>query len=118
MKYQWNITPDVEDNDFTPLVNKILNSNKSCFLDGPGGAGKSYLINMLKPRIREMNVNDDNVETEQEKQDSSKIMKIKKEYEIIKTKILSTTERLKTKLSKTRKQAALDKIKNDNLKLE
>ncbi len=45
-------------------------------------------------------------------------MKIKQEYEIIKTKILTTTERLKTKLRKTRKQAALYIIKYRNLKLE
>ena len=45
-------------------------------------------------------------------------MKIKQEYEIIKTKSLATTERLKTKLSKTRKQEAEERIVKLNNELK
>ena len=47
IKYNWNITPDIDDNNFKPLVNKIIDFNESYFITGPGGAGKSTLINML-----------------------------------------------------------------------
>jgi putative ribosome biogenesis GTPase RsgA len=50
IKYNWNITPDVNDDNFEPLVNKIIDSNQSYFITGPGGAGKSTLINMLKQK--------------------------------------------------------------------
>ena len=35
--YNWRVIPDVEDNDFKPLVDKVINSNQSCFITGPGG---------------------------------------------------------------------------------
>ena len=28
IKYNWNIIPDVDDNNFKPLVNKIIDSNE------------------------------------------------------------------------------------------
>ena len=59
IKYNWKITPDVDDNNFDPLVNKIIDSNESYFITGPGGAGKSTLINMLKQKIRELNEDDE-----------------------------------------------------------
>ena len=37
IKYNWNVIPDVEDNNFEPLVNKIIESNESYFITGPGG---------------------------------------------------------------------------------
>jgi energy-coupling factor transporter ATP-binding protein EcfA2 len=57
IKYNWNITPNVEDNNFEPLVTKIIDSNESYFITGAAGCGKSTLINMLKQSIK------DNVET-------------------------------------------------------
>lgn len=50
--HQYNIYNDVEDNDFKPLVDKILDSKKSVHIDGCAGAGKSTLIKMLQ---KEMN---------------------------------------------------------------
>jgi DNA replication protein DnaC len=45
---KWNTTPDVEGNDFEPLVNKIIDSNQSWLITGPPGAGKTTLINTIK----------------------------------------------------------------------
>ena len=41
----WNITPDVVDNKFKPHINKIIDSNQSWFINGPPGAGRTFLIN-------------------------------------------------------------------------
>jgi energy-coupling factor transporter ATP-binding protein EcfA2 len=48
---KWNITDDVSDNDFNPLVNLIIDSNKGINIDGCAGSGKSTLINMLKNKL-------------------------------------------------------------------
>ena len=58
IKYNWNVIPDVEDNNFEPLISKIIYSNESYFITGAGGCGISTLINMLKQRIRELNETD------------------------------------------------------------
>jgi deoxyadenosine/deoxycytidine kinase len=71
IKYNWNITPDVDDNNFEPLVNKIIDSNESYFITGPGGAGKSTLINMLKQRIRKAEYNEEVVDV---KKDTSAVI--------------------------------------------
>jgi ABC-type lipoprotein export system ATPase subunit len=63
IKYNWKITPDVDDNDFKPLVNKMIDSNESYFFMGAAGCGKSTLINILKQNIRE------NVETYDDKEE-------------------------------------------------
>ncbi len=42
---EFNITQDVGNNDFTPLINKIVDSNSSWLITGPPGAGKTTLIN-------------------------------------------------------------------------
>jgi 5-methylcytosine-specific restriction enzyme A len=51
----WDITPDVPDNNFEPLINKILNSNKSWLINGPPGAGKTTLINKIKEYLTNNN---------------------------------------------------------------
>ncbi len=43
-----NITQNVENNDFAPLIHKIDDSNTSWFITGPPGAGQTTLINMIK----------------------------------------------------------------------
>ncbi len=45
---EFNITQDVEKNDFEPLINIINDSNSSWLLTGPPEAGKTTLINMIK----------------------------------------------------------------------
>jgi hypothetical protein len=114
MKYKWNITSDVDDNDFMPLVNKILESNESYFITGAAGCGISTLINMIKQKIKET------CEEEEEEDiiESVDMIRIKQKYEMIKKKLQATTERLKTKLSKTRKQEADERIKKYNQELE
>ena len=51
--YNWRLTPDVHDNDFEPLVNKVIDSNESWFITGPGGSGKTTLLKMLQERLNE-----------------------------------------------------------------
>ena len=45
---QWKVINDVDDNDFTPLVNTIVQSNKSINIDGRAGTGKSTLIRKIQ----------------------------------------------------------------------
>jgi hypothetical protein len=49
--YEYNIIEDVTDNDFTPLVNTIIDSNKSIHIDGAAGCGKSYVIKQLQKQL-------------------------------------------------------------------
>jgi DNA replication protein DnaC len=49
--YNWRLTNDVEDNNFKPLVDKIINSNQSCFITGPGGSGKTTLLKQLQDEL-------------------------------------------------------------------
>ena len=42
---------DVEDNNFKPLVKKIVNELKSCFITGIAGSGKTTLVNQIKKYI-------------------------------------------------------------------
>jgi 5-methylcytosine-specific restriction enzyme A len=51
----WDITPDVPDNNFEPLINKILDSNESWLINGPPGAGKTTLINKIKEYLTNNN---------------------------------------------------------------
>jgi len=49
--YNWKLTTDVEGNDFKPLVDKIMNSNQSYFITGPGGSGKTTLLKQLQSEL-------------------------------------------------------------------
>ncbi len=48
---KWEIIPDTNDNDFTPLVNRIIDNKMSCNLDGPAGSGKSTLLKQLMKKM-------------------------------------------------------------------
>ncbi len=48
---KYNVISDVEDNNFAPLVNTIISSNKSIHIDGAAGCGKSYLIKQLQQQL-------------------------------------------------------------------
>ena len=48
-----NLIQDVEDNDFQPLVKKILESKQSFHIDGRAGCGKSTLIKMMQSKLKE-----------------------------------------------------------------
>ena len=39
--YNWRLTKDVNDNNFEPFVNKIMDSKQSWLITGPGGSGKT-----------------------------------------------------------------------------
>ena len=54
-KEQWTEYEDVKDNDFTPLVNTILDSNKSFNILGRAGCGKSTLIKKIQKKLNENN---------------------------------------------------------------
>ena len=47
-KPKFNIIDDVDDNNFEPLVKKIVDVLGNCFITGYPGAGKSTLINQTK----------------------------------------------------------------------
>jgi predicted AAA+ superfamily ATPase len=49
--YNWRLTNDVEDNKFKSLVDKIINSNQSCFVTGPRGSGKTTLLKLLQDEL-------------------------------------------------------------------
>ena len=56
----WKITKDVEDNDFTPLVNSIINPDtnkvKSCLIEARAGTGKSYLVKEIQKKLDSLNI--------------------------------------------------------------
>jgi 5-methylcytosine-specific restriction protein A len=53
----WNVIPDATDNDFTPLVDQILDSKLSCNLDGAAGTGKSTLLKQLMAKMDQKQLN-------------------------------------------------------------
>ena len=55
--YNWKLTYDVEDNDFKPLVDKIMKSEQSYFITGPGGSGKTTLLKQLQEVMTKQNKN-------------------------------------------------------------
>ena len=52
---EWNNINDVKDNDFTPLVDLIINDDMSINIDGLGGYGKSTLIKQIQKKLTENN---------------------------------------------------------------
>ena len=53
---EWNVTPDVNDNNFQPLVDLIMSSNKSVHIDGRAGTGKSTLIKEIQKKLTEQKI--------------------------------------------------------------
>lgn len=53
---EWIIYKDVENNNFTPLVDKIINLDKSCLITGPAGTGKSELIRQIKSQLEQKEI--------------------------------------------------------------
>jgi hypothetical protein len=49
---KFDVSEDVTDNDFKPLVDMIINSKKSFHIDGRAGCGKSTLIKMLQAEMK------------------------------------------------------------------
>ena len=47
------IIQDTNDNDFTPLVDRIIDNKMSCNLDGPAGSGKSTLLKQLMAKMHD-----------------------------------------------------------------
>ena len=54
---EWNITEDVQDNNFSVFVSDILNNNKSVHIDGRAGTGKSTLIKELQQEMDQRGLN-------------------------------------------------------------
>ena len=53
---EWNILDDIDNNDFSILVNKILDSKQSINIDGRAGTGKSTLINLLQSELKKRGI--------------------------------------------------------------
>jgi hypothetical protein len=49
-------TPDVEDNNFKPLIDLVLSFDKSVHLDGRAGCGKSTLVKGLQAELDSKNI--------------------------------------------------------------
>ena len=54
--HNFSIDNDVDTNDFKPLVDKILSSQKSYHIDGRAGCGKSFLIKLLQKELTERKI--------------------------------------------------------------
>ena len=54
--YNWRLINDVDDNNFEPLVNKVMDSKQSWFITGPGGSGKTSLIKDLQQKMDEQDL--------------------------------------------------------------
>jgi nucleoside-triphosphatase THEP1/ssRNA-specific RNase YbeY (16S rRNA maturation enzyme) len=52
MKPKYTMYKDVDDNNFKPLIEKMLNLNKSFTLQAPPGCGKSYFTNQLQNELK------------------------------------------------------------------
>ena len=52
-KFKWNEYEDVNDNDFEPLVETIIESEQSFHILGRAGTGKSTLIKQIQEKLNE-----------------------------------------------------------------
>lgn len=57
IKKMWNITEDVKNDDFTPIIKEVLESNKGCLLQGPAGSGKTYLLKLIIEELKAKKLN-------------------------------------------------------------
>jgi hypothetical protein len=48
----WKVSNDNEGNDFSQYVSQIVGSNESWNIDGPAGAGKSFLIKSIQQELK------------------------------------------------------------------
>ena len=55
-KPEWHTVPDSGDNDFMPMVHKILDSNKSINIEGSAGTGKSTFIKQLHEEMNKRKI--------------------------------------------------------------
>ena len=55
--YNCKLISDVEGNDFKPLVDKIMKSDQSYFITGPGGSGKTTLLKQLQAELTKQDKN-------------------------------------------------------------
>ena len=55
-KKEWQLYNDVDNDDFTPLVNTIIDSKSSFNVLGAAGTGKSHLIKMLKKKLDSLSI--------------------------------------------------------------
>ena len=53
---KWTLFEDVKDYDFAPLVNNIMDDNKSIFINGGSGCGKSTLIKKLQESFTQLGI--------------------------------------------------------------
>ena len=53
---KWTLFEDVKDNDFAPLVNNIMDDNKSIVINGRAGCGKSTLIKKLQESLTQRGI--------------------------------------------------------------
>ena len=49
--YEWKTIPDVKDNNFEPFIKRIMKSNQSYLITGPGGSGKTSLLKQLQEEL-------------------------------------------------------------------
>jgi DNA replication protein DnaC len=54
--YNWKITDDVPDDNFQPLVDKIIKSNQSWLVKGVPGSGKTYLTGLIQKYLTDNNI--------------------------------------------------------------
>ncbi len=53
---EWNIIPDVQDNNFNPLIEMIINNKMNVNINGRAGTGKSTLINQLIQKFEDKSI--------------------------------------------------------------
>jgi hypothetical protein len=53
---KWTLFEDVKDNDFSNLVNNIMDDNKSIVINGRAGCGKSTLIKKIQDSLTQQGI--------------------------------------------------------------